>query len=116
VITSLVFGRDMYKLMAHLATHHNQGFSHPFFALHTMLAARIRVSRNRCLAYILCRTGTTSLTDFEEIEAEMDSVLYAVQRIKDRIQYALALAQRAWVKWVFKPSKQKKASFEPKAA
>jgi hypothetical protein len=56
------------------------------------------------------------LTEFEEIEAEMDSVLYTVQRIKDRIQYALALGQRAWVRWVFKPSKQKNASIEPKAA
>jgi len=46
----------------------------------------------------------------------MDSVFNAVRRIKNRIQYALALAQRAWVKWVFKPSKREKPSIEPKAA
>jgi len=26
-------------MMAHLVTHHNQSFSHPFFALHMLLAA-----------------------------------------------------------------------------
>jgi hypothetical protein len=46
----------------------------------------------------------------------MDSVLYAVQRIKDRIHYGLALAQSVWVKWVFKPSRQEKPAVEPKAA
>jgi hypothetical protein len=45
----------------------------------------------------------------------MDTVFDAVRRIRNRIHYALALAQRAWVKWVFKPSKQKKPSVEPKA-
>src|SRR5215475_11980475 len=29
----------MYRTMAHLITHHGQGFSHPFFAVHTILAA-----------------------------------------------------------------------------
>jgi len=37
VITTLAFGHDMYRMMAHLAAHHNQGFSHPFFAAHTLL-------------------------------------------------------------------------------
>jgi hypothetical protein len=46
----------------------------------------------------------------------MDSIFDAVQRIKDRIHYGLALAQRVWVRWVFKPSKQEKPSIEPKAA
>jgi hypothetical protein len=46
----------------------------------------------------------------------MDSVLDAVRRIRNRIQYALALAQRARITWVFKPSKQKKPSIEPKVA
>jgi len=29
----------MYTTMAHLVTHHGQSFSHPFFAVHTILAA-----------------------------------------------------------------------------
>jgi hypothetical protein len=60
--------------------------------------------------------GAISSTEFKEIEAEMDSVFDAVWRIKNRIHYALALAQRVWVRWVFKPSKQNKPSIEPKAA
>ena len=39
VVTTVTYGRTMYGTMAHLVTHHGQGFSHPFFALHTMLAA-----------------------------------------------------------------------------
>ena len=38
VITTLAFGHDMYRMMVHLAAHHNQGFSHPFFAAHAILA------------------------------------------------------------------------------
>ena len=61
-------------------------------------------------------TGAITLIKFEEMQAEMDSVFDAVQRIKGRIHYALAVAQRAWVRWVFKPSKQDKPSIERKAA
>jgi hypothetical protein len=39
LITTLTFGHSMYRTMAHLVTHHGQGFSHPFFAVHAMLAA-----------------------------------------------------------------------------
>jgi hypothetical protein len=56
------------------------------------------------------------LIKLEVIDTEMDSVFGAVRRIKNRIHYALALVQRAWVGWVFKPSKQEKPSAEPKAA
>ncbi len=52
----------------------------------------------------------------KRLQAEMDSIFDSVRRIKNRIHYALALAQRAWVRWVFKPSKQEKPSIEPKAA
>jgi hypothetical protein len=52
----------------------------------------------------------------KRLQAEMDSVFDAVRRIRNRIHYALTLAQRAWVSWVFKPSKQEKPSIEPKIA
>lgn len=39
LITTLTFAHSMYGTMAHLVTHHGQGFSHPFFAAHTVLAA-----------------------------------------------------------------------------
>ena len=39
LVTTLTYGHSMYRTMAHLVTHHGQGFSHPFFAMHTMLAA-----------------------------------------------------------------------------
>jgi hypothetical protein len=38
VVTSLSFGRDMYRIMAHLVEHHNQSLTHPFFAAHAILA------------------------------------------------------------------------------
>jgi hypothetical protein len=38
LITTLAFGNNIYRMMAHLVTHHNQGLSHPFFALHAILA------------------------------------------------------------------------------
>jgi hypothetical protein len=46
----------------------------------------------------------------------MEKVFDTVQRIRNRIHYALTLTQRAWVRWVFKSSKQKKPSIEPKIA
>ena len=39
LITTLIYGHSMYTTMAHLVTHHGQSFSHPFFAVHTILAA-----------------------------------------------------------------------------
>ena len=39
VVTTVTYARTMYGTMAHLVTHHGQGFSHPFFALHSMFAA-----------------------------------------------------------------------------
>jgi hypothetical protein len=39
LVTTLTYGHTMYRIMAHLVTHHGQGFSHPFFAVHTVLAA-----------------------------------------------------------------------------
>lgn len=39
VVTTLAYGHSMYRIMAHLVTHHGQGFSHPFFAVHAILAA-----------------------------------------------------------------------------
>jgi len=39
LVTTLTYGHTMYRTMAHLATHHGQGFGHPFFAVHTILAA-----------------------------------------------------------------------------
>lgn len=39
LITTLTYGHSMYRTMAHLVTHHGQGFSHPLFAVHTILAA-----------------------------------------------------------------------------
>lgn len=39
LITTVAYGHTMYGTMVHLVTHHGQGFSHPFFALHTILAA-----------------------------------------------------------------------------
>lgn len=38
-ITTLAFGHSVYRTIAHLVTHHSQGFSHPFFVAHTVLAA-----------------------------------------------------------------------------
>jgi len=46
----------------------------------------------------------------------MENVFDAVRRIRNRIHYALTIAQRAWVSWVFKPSKQEKPSIEPNTA
>jgi hypothetical protein len=45
LITTVAYGHTMYGTMAHLATHHNQEFSHPFFALHSILAAAAGVDR-----------------------------------------------------------------------
>jgi hypothetical protein len=39
LVTTLTYGHTMYLTIAHLVTHHGQGFSHPFFAVHTILAA-----------------------------------------------------------------------------
>jgi hypothetical protein len=39
LVTTLTYGHTMYRTMAHLVEHHGQGFSHPFFAVHTILAA-----------------------------------------------------------------------------
>jgi hypothetical protein len=39
LVTTLTYGHTMYRTMAHLVTHHGQGFSHPFFAVHAILAA-----------------------------------------------------------------------------
>ena len=39
LVTTLTYGHTMYRTMAHLVAHHGQGFSHPFFAVHTILAA-----------------------------------------------------------------------------
>jgi hypothetical protein len=39
LVTTLTYGHTMYRTMAHLVTNHGQSFSHPFFAVHTMLAA-----------------------------------------------------------------------------
>jgi len=39
LVTTLTYGHNMYRMMAHLVTHHGQGLSHPFFAVHTILAA-----------------------------------------------------------------------------
>jgi methyl coenzyme M reductase beta subunit len=39
LVTTLTYGYSMYRTMAHLVTHHGQGFAHPFFAVHTILAA-----------------------------------------------------------------------------
>jgi len=39
LVTTLTYGHNMYRIMAHSVTHHGQGFSHPFFAAHTILAA-----------------------------------------------------------------------------
>lgn len=39
LITTLAFGHRMYRTIIHLVTHHSQGFSHPFFVAHTVLAA-----------------------------------------------------------------------------
>ena len=39
VVTTLTYGHTMYRIMAHLVEHHGQGFSQPFFAVHTILAA-----------------------------------------------------------------------------
>jgi len=39
LVTTLTYGHTMYQTMAHLVTHHGQGFSNPFFAVHTILAA-----------------------------------------------------------------------------
>jgi hypothetical protein len=41
VVTTLTYGHNMYRIMAHLVTHHGQGFSHPFFAVHAILAAAV---------------------------------------------------------------------------
>ena len=38
LVTTLTYGHNMYRMMAHLVTHHDQGFRHPFFAMHTILA------------------------------------------------------------------------------
>ena len=39
LFTTLTYGHNIYRMMAHLVTHHGQGFSHPFFAAHAILAA-----------------------------------------------------------------------------
>ena len=39
LVTTLTYGYNMYRMMGHLVTHHGQGFSHPFFAVHTILAS-----------------------------------------------------------------------------
>ena len=39
LVTTLTYGHTMYRTMVHLVEHHGQGFSHPFFAAHTILAA-----------------------------------------------------------------------------
>ena len=39
LVTTLTYGHTMYRTMAHLVTNHGQSFSHPFFAVHTILAA-----------------------------------------------------------------------------
>jgi len=39
LVTTLTFGKDMYRTMTHLVAHHNQGFNNPFFAVHAILAA-----------------------------------------------------------------------------
>ena len=39
LVTTLVYGQNMYRTMAHLVNHHGQGFGHPFFVVHAMLAA-----------------------------------------------------------------------------
>jgi hypothetical protein len=38
IFTTFAFGYTMYRNMAHLVAHHGQGFSNPFFAIHTILA------------------------------------------------------------------------------
>ena len=38
LVTTLAFGQNMYRTMAHLVTHHGQGLGHPFFAVHVILA------------------------------------------------------------------------------
>src|SRR5262249_15176581 len=39
LVTTVTFGHNMYRTMAHLVTYHGQSFSNPFFAVHTILAA-----------------------------------------------------------------------------
>jgi len=39
LVTTLTYGHNMYRMMAHLVAHHGQDFSQPFFAVHTILAA-----------------------------------------------------------------------------
>ena len=39
LVTTLTYGHNMYRIMAHSVTHHGQSVSHPFFAAHTILAA-----------------------------------------------------------------------------
>jgi hypothetical protein len=39
LVTTLTYGHAVYRIMAHLVTHHGQGFSHSFFAVHIVLAA-----------------------------------------------------------------------------
>jgi len=39
LVTTLTYGHNIYRIMAHSVTHHGQGFSHPFFAAHAILAA-----------------------------------------------------------------------------
>ena len=39
LVTTLTYGHTMYRTMVHLVAHHGQSFSHPLFAVHTILAA-----------------------------------------------------------------------------
>ena len=39
VFTTLAYGHTMYRRTIHVVTEHGEGFGHPFFALHTILAA-----------------------------------------------------------------------------
>jgi len=39
LVTTLTYGHNVYRTMAHAVTHHGQGFSHPLFAAHTIVAA-----------------------------------------------------------------------------
>jgi hypothetical protein len=39
LVTTLTYGHNMYRIMEHLVAHHGQGLSHPFFAVHAILAA-----------------------------------------------------------------------------
>ena len=39
LVTTLTYGQNMYRIMAHSVTHHGQGFSRPLFVAHTIVVA-----------------------------------------------------------------------------